>query len=189
MATSLESGISRPRDWNMPSIRCRSGICCASGSSPERILIRPIERIAFASDASFYRLIPRAVVQPTTAEEIKHLFRFSHEYGIPLVFRAGGTSLSGQAITDGILVDIGRHWRGAWSRTERLVRVQPGLIGQQANQMRLYSAKIGPDPASITSGRLGGILSNNASGMCCGVVQNAYHTLRSLTFMLPSGTH
>jgi len=75
---------------------------------PERILIRHIERIAFASDASFYRLIPRAVIQPKTSEEIKHLFRFSHQYGIPLVFRAGGTSLSGQAITDGILVDIGR---------------------------------------------------------------------------------
>src|SRR5580692_9562676 len=78
---------------------------------PERILIRPIERIAFASDASFYRLIPRAVIQTQTAEEIKHLFRFSHQHRIPLVFRAGGTSLSGQAITDGILVDIGRYWR------------------------------------------------------------------------------
>src|SRR5882672_4426587 len=67
---------------------------------PERILIRPIERIAFASDASFYRLVPRAVIQPKTTEEIKHLFRFSHQEGIPLTFRAGGTSLSGQAITD-----------------------------------------------------------------------------------------
>ncbi|WP_263349864.1 FAD-binding and (Fe-S)-binding domain-containing protein [Acidicapsa acidisoli] len=157
---------------------------------PDRILIRPIERIAFASDASCYRLIPRAVIQPKTAEEIKHLFLFSHEHEIPLVFRAGGTSLSGQAITDGILVDIGRYWRNVRvEKNGQTIRVQPGLIGQQANnELRLYGRKIGPDPASIASCRMGGILSNNSSGMCCGVVQNAYHTLSSLTFILPSGT-
>ena len=157
---------------------------------PERILIRPIERIAFASDASFYRLIPRAVIQPQTAEEIKHLFRFSHAHRVPLVFRAGGTSLSGQAITDGILVDIGRYWRNVRvEQNGKTIRVQPGLIGQQANNaLRLYGRKIGPDPASIASCRMGGILANNSSGMCCGVVQNAYHTLSSLTFILPSGT-
>ena len=156
---------------------------------PERILIRPIERIAFASDASFYRLIPRAVIQPTTNEEIKYLFRFSHQHRIPLVFRAGGTSLSGQAITDGILVDIGRYWRNVRvEQNGKTIRVQPGLIGQQANNaLRLYGRKIGPDPASIASCRMGGILANNSSGMCCGVVQNAYHTLSSITFILPSG--
>jgi len=157
---------------------------------PERILVRPIELAAFASDASFYRLTPRAVIQPKNAEEIKHLFRFSHEVALPLVFRAGGTSLSGQSITDGMLIDIGRYWRHV--RVEengRTIRVQPGLLGQQANNaLRLYSRKIGPDPASIASCRMGGILANNASGMCCGVAQNAYHTLRSLTFILPSGT-
>lgn len=157
---------------------------------PARILIREIERIAFASDASFYRLIPRAVVQPLNTDEVRELFRFSHEHGVPLVFRAGGTSLSGQSITDGVLVDISRYWRLV--RVEengKAIRVQPGVVGQKANEtLRLYRAKIGPDPASINSCQLGGILSNNASGMCCGVAQNAYHTLRSLTFLLPSGT-
>jgi D-lactate dehydrogenase len=155
-----------------------------------RILTRPIDRIAFASDASLYRLIPRAVVQPVNVEEVRRLFLYSREQKIPLTFRAGGTSLSGQAITDGILVDVDRFWRGAQVEEDgRLLRVQPGLIGQQANQMlKVYGAKIGPDPASITAARLGGILSNNASGMCCGVTQNAYHTLRSMTFLLPSGT-
>jgi D-lactate dehydrogenase len=157
---------------------------------PSRILARPIDRIAYASDASLYRLIPRVVVQPAGSEEVRKLFAFSREHKIPLTFRAGGTSLSGQAITDGILVDIGRFFRGACvEENGRAVRVQPGLIGQQANQMlKKFAAKIGPDPASITAARLGGILSNNASGMCCGVTQNAYHTLRSMTFMLPSGT-
>jgi D-lactate dehydrogenase len=155
-----------------------------------RILTRPIDRIAFSSDASLYRLIPRAVVQPVNSQEIRELFQYSRESNIPLTFRAGGTSLSGQAITDGILVDVGRFWRGAKVEAAgRFLRFQPGLIGQQANQMlKVYGTKIGPDPASITAARMGGILSNNASGMCCGVTQNAYHTLRSLTFMLPSGT-
>lgn len=155
-----------------------------------RILTRAIDRIAFASDASLYRMIPRAVVQPISSEEVRRLFRYSRKQKIPLVFRGGGTSLSGQAITDGILVDVGRHWRSAnVEENGRLLRVQPGLIGQQANQMlKKYGAKLGPDPASMSAARLGGILSNNASGMCCGVTQNAYHTLRSMTFLLPSGT-
>jgi D-lactate dehydrogenase len=155
-----------------------------------RILTRPIDRIAFASDASLYRLIPRAVVQPVNTDEVRRLFRYSHERKIPLTFRSAGTSLSGQAITDGILVDVGRFFRGARVEQQgRLLRAQPGVIGQQANQMlKVYRRKIGPDPASITAAQLGGILSNNASGMCCGVAQNAYHTLRSLTFLLPSGT-
>ena len=189
MGISLESGVAAPRtELTLDSMQIRHLL--RDRIEPERILIRPIELVAFASDASFYRLMPRAVVQPKTVEEIKHLFRFSHEYGIPLVFRAGGTSLSGQSITDGILVDIGRYWRHV--RVEengKTIRVQPGLIGQQANNaLRLYGRKIGPDPASIASCRMGGILANNSSGMCCGVAQNAYHTLRSLTFVLPSGT-
>ena len=189
MGISLESGVTAPQtELALDSMQIRHLL--RDRIEPERILIRPIELVAFASDASFYRLMPRAVVQPKTVEEIKHLFRFSHEYGIPLVFRAGGTSLSGQSITDGILVDIGRYWRHV--RVEengKTIRVQPGLIGQQANNaLRLYGRKIGPDPASIASCRMGGILANNSSGMCCGVAQNAYHTLRSLTFVLPSGT-
>ncbi len=162
----------------------------AASIDPKRILIREIDRIAFASDASFYRQIPLAVVQPCSEAEVATLFAFSRQHRIPLVFRAGGTSLSGQSITDGILVDLGRHMRAL--RVEnggRAIRLQPGVIGQHANDaLRLYQRKIGPDPASIHSCRVGGILSNNASGMCCGVAQNAYHTLRSLTFMLPSGT-
>jgi D-lactate dehydrogenase len=155
-----------------------------------RVLTRMIDRIAFASDASLYRLIPQAVVQPMSSEEVRKLFRFSRERRIPLTFRAGGTSLCGQAISDGILVDVGRYWRmGSVQDDGRSVRVQPGLMGQQANQMlKRYATKIGPDPASISAARMGGILSNNASGMCCGVSQNAYHTLRSMTFVLPSGT-
>ncbi|MGB9197813.1 MAG: FAD-binding oxidoreductase, partial [Terriglobales bacterium] len=159
-------------------------------ASPERVLTRPIELIAFAADASFYRLVPKAVVLANGPEEIKALFRLSHESQLPLTFRAAGTSLCGQAITDGILVEVARHWRKvSLEDGGKKVRVQPGVIGGQVNQLlRPYGVKLGPDPASINACMMGGILANNSSGMCCGVAQNAYHTLDSLTFVLPSGT-
>ncbi len=156
----------------------------------ERILTRPIDLIAYASDASFYRLIPQAVVLPRSFEEIQALFRVSQAHRIPLTFRAAGTSLSGQAVTDGILAEVAKHWRQIMVEEDgKRVRVQPGVIGAHVNQaLKTYHAKIGPDPASINACMMGGILANNSSGMCCGVVQNAYHTLHSLTFILPSGT-
>ena len=68
----------------------------------ERLLTRPIDLVAFASDASFYRLMPRVVVLADGVEEIRALFEVSRQCRIPLAFRAAGTSLSGQSITDGI---------------------------------------------------------------------------------------
>ena len=155
-----------------------------------RVLDSPAERIAHAHDASFYRLVPKAVVFPASESEVARLFALSHELNLPLTLRAAGTSLSGQAITDGLLVDLSRTFDGIRVEEEgQRVRVQPGAIGGHVNgALQRYGRKIGPDPASIHTCRMGGILANNASGMCCGVAQNAYHTLQSLTFMLPSGT-
>ncbi len=159
-------------------------------ASPERVLDRPIDRIAFSADASFYRLIPRAVVLARSADEVAALFRLARETKVPLTFRSAGTSLSGQAITDGILVEVARHFRKVTVLDGgQRFRTQPGVIGASVNAaLRPYRAKMGPDPASINTCTMGGILSNNSSGMCCGVAQNAYHTLESLTFLLPSGT-
>lgn len=156
----------------------------------ERILQRPLDLIAWAADASFYRLIPKVVVLPKTVEEVQALFDYSRQRAIPLTFRAAGTSLSGQAVSDGILVEVKRYWQRLRVEEEgKKLRVQPGVIGAHANLiLQPFQAKIGPDPASIKSCTLGGILANNSSGMCCGVSQNAYHTLDSLTFVLPSGT-
>ena len=107
-----------------------------------------------------------------------------------MTFRAAGSSLSGQSISDGLLVEVARHWRDLKVEDGgKKIRLQPGVIGARANQLLApFGAKIGPDPASIATCTIGGILSNNSSGMCCGVEQNAYHTLASLKFMLPSGT-
>ena len=156
---------------------------------PERVLTRHIDRIAFANDASVYRAVPRAVVLPVTIGEVQDLFRLSRSRRIPLTFRAAGTSLSGQAVTDGILAVLSRHWREVKiEEGGKRVRVQPGIVGGVVNQhLQKFGAKIGPDPASIGACMMGGILANNSSGMCCGVTQNAYHTLHSIRFVLPSG--
>jgi D-lactate dehydrogenase len=157
---------------------------------PSRILTRPSELIAFASDASFYRLVPRAVVLARGVDEVQKLFRFSHRHRIPLTFRTAGTSLSGQAVTDGILVEVARNWKRIEVEDKgSKIRVEPGVIGAHVNiALRRHHTKMGPDPASINACMIGGILANNSSGMCCGVAQNAYHTLDSLTFVLPSGS-
>jgi D-lactate dehydrogenase len=157
---------------------------------PDRVLDRPVDLIAFASDASFYRLIPKAVAFAGSVEDVRGLFRLSHEQKIPMTFRAAGTSLSGQSVSDGILVEVARNWRGIQVLDGGAkVKVQPGVIGAHVNHaLKFFKAKMGPDPASINTCTVGGILSNNSSGMCCGVSQNAYHTLESLTFVLPSGT-
>ena len=158
--------------------------------APDRVLSRPIELVMYASDASFYRLVPQAVVLSESVEEIRQLFAYSHRRRIPITFRAAGTSLSGQAQGDGILVEVARHWRGVTVENEgRRVRVKPGTIAARVNlALRPYAAKLGPDPASIATCTVGGVVNNNSSGMCCGVEQNAYRTVRSLTFVLPSGT-
>ena len=156
----------------------------------DRVLTRPAELVMYASDASVYRMMPRAVVLADGVEEVRALFALSRRTGVPMTFRAAGTSLSGQAQSDGILVEVARHWRGVTVEDHgRRVRVRPGTIAGRVNlALAKHGRKLGPDPASISACTMGGVLANNSSGMCCGVEQNAYRTLSSLTFVLPSGT-
>lgn len=155
----------------------------------KRVRTRLIDRIAYSTDASFYQLIPKAVVHPTSIEEIRDLFAWSKEYRIPLTFRAAGSSLSGQAVTEGVIVDITRSFKNIQvEKNGGLVRLGTAVRGGYANTiLKKYGVKIGPDPASINTCMIGGIVANNASGMCCGTVQNSYHTLHSMTFMLTNG--
>ncbi len=155
----------------------------------ERIKCRLIDLVAYASDAGFYYLRPKAVVQPVSEQEIISLLEFSHRSKIPMTFRTGGTSLSGQSISDGILVDLSQYWNQLLIEDNGgLVRVQPGITGTMVNTfLKKYKRKIGPDPSSIDAAMIGGILSNNSSGMCCGVSLNSYHTTKHIRFILPCG--
>ncbi len=150
---------------------------------------RLIDRLSFASDAGFYQLIPEAVVFPSCEEDIQQLMAWCRQTKRPLVFRAGGSSLSGQSITDGILCVISKNWKQCIPEQEgKLVRVQPGITGALVNaRLKPFGRKIGPDPSSISAAMMGGILSNNASGMCCGVQHNSYHTTRFIRFILAGG--
>jgi len=155
----------------------------------DRLKTRPIDLHAYSSDASFYTLVPQAIVFPVNIEEVQSLFKLAKQYQTSLTFRTGGTSLSGQSVTEGILVDLSRNWPLIKAEMQgNAVRVQPGITGSRVNYfLKQYKKKIGPDPASITAAMMGGILSNNSSGMCCGVVNNSYHTLKHVKFVLPNG--
>ena len=123
-----------------------------------RVHTRLIDRIAYANDASYFHLVPQAVVQPNSIGEIQSLFKFSQQQRIPMTFRAAGTSLSGQAVTDGILVDISKHWdRYSVEEGGTLLRAQTGIVGGFLNNVLMpYGRRIGPDPASLDACMLGG---------------------------------
>ncbi len=158
--------------------------------SPARVLSRPIDRLGRSADASIYRLVPEAVVRPRDAAEMQALFAWARRRGRHLTFRAAGTSLSGQAVSDDVLVEIGPFFRRAEVEDGGArIRTQPGVIGAHLNRLLApHGTRIGPDPASIDAAMIGGILANNSSGMCCGVAQNSYHTLDSVVAVLADGT-
>jgi D-lactate dehydrogenase len=158
--------------------------------SPDRVLTRPLDLAIYATDASLYRIPPTAIVRPKDVEEIRGLFAFARRQKLPLTFRAAGTSLSGQALGTGVVVDVSRHWRRLEVLDDGLrIRLAPGVIGGHANRaLARHGRKLGPDPASIDACMIGGIVANNSSGMCCGVERNAYRTLESMQLVLASGT-
>jgi D-lactate dehydrogenase len=157
---------------------------------PERVLHRVLDLVRYASDASLYRLLPQAVVLARDEHDVARVFEYGRRAGIPVTLRAGGTSLNGQAQGGGILVDVRRHFRGI--RVEQdgaRVRVRPGtVLGHVNRALARHQRRVGPDPASTDFATVGGVIANNSGGMRCGVRHDAYSTLRSLTFVLPSGT-
>lgn len=150
----------------------------------------PLSTLAFGTDASFYRLIPKLVIRVESEDEVVALLKLAQAEHVPVTFRAAGTSLSGQAISDSVLIVLGDNWNGREIRGQGMqIRLQPGVIGAQANAwLAPFGRKIGPDPASINACKIGGIVANNASGMCCGTAQNTYHTLAGIRLVLADGS-
>jgi len=162
----------------------------AAVADPAQVRTRALDLHANAHDASHFLLVPKAVVVAGNADEVGQLLRASAAAGVPLTFRSGGTSLSGQAITDGVLVDVRRNFKDIEVLDNGgRVRVQPGVTVRALNaRLAPYGRKFGPDPASEGACTIGGVVANNSSGMACGTVNNTYNTLESLTAVLPSGT-
>ena len=156
----------------------------------ERMFHDALSTLAYGTDASFYRLIPKLVIRAKDEREIAAILHQADLQNIPVTFRAAGTSLSGQAISDSVLVIVSHGWE-QWKVLEegRKIRLQPGIRGGRANTFLVkYGRKIGPDPASIDSAMIGGIAANNASGMCCGTSENSYKTMADIRIILPDGT-
>jgi len=155
-----------------------------------QIITDDLRRLAYGTDASFYRLTPEVIAVIETEEEARQVLNAAKQHNRPITFRAAGTSLSGQAITDGILALIGEGFATCEINTDASqVKAGPGIIGGEVNRrLAPFGKKIGPDPASIGAAKIGGIAANNASGMCCGTAQNSYRTLAGMRVMLADGT-
>ena len=151
---------------------------------------RYIERLAWGTDAGFYRLIPQEVLHPANEQDVQAIIHRAHREGKHITFRAAGTSLSGQAISDSLLVVCGKKWEQyTIGQDTKTITLQPGIVGQRVNEiLRPYGKYFSPDPASLKSAMVGGIVMNNASGMCCGVHANSYRVLQSVRIILPDGT-
>ena len=156
----------------------------------ERIYTDELRRLAWGTDAGFYRLIPQIVIRSDSETEVSRLLKAAHRRQLPVTFRAAGTSLSGQSISDSILIVAGKHWeRHEVLDGGRQIRLQPGIIGQRVNDLlKPYGMKLGPDPASVKSAMIGGIVMNNASGMNCGTHANSDKMLVSARIVLADGT-
>ena len=162
----------------------------AAALPADRLFTDPLRRLAYGTDASFYRLVPQVVVEVSDEAEVRAVLAVCRRHRAPATFRAAGTSLSGQAVSDSVLISLGRGWTAAAVEAggER-IRLQPGVVGSEANRLLApFARKIGPDPASIDSCQIGGIAANNASGMCCGTSDNSYQTLLSMRLILADGT-
>lgn len=155
----------------------------------KRIITNKAKRLAYGTDASFYRLIPELVVLSHNETEVAEILKQAYALNIAVTFRAAGTSLSGQAISDSVLIVATHGWKNhTIFNNNSLISLDPGIIGSKANTLLApMGLKIGPDPASIASAMIGGIVANNASGMCCGTAQNSYRTISNIKIIFYDG--
>ena len=168
----------------------------------DRIYTDELRTLGWGTDASFYRQIPKVVIRSDGEAEISKIVRACQKHKLPFTFRAAGTSLSGQSCTDSVLIVAGKHWE-KWSLTPNpsptgegnsgteasAIRLQPGIVGARVNEiLKPYGRVFPPDPASIGSAMVGGIVINNASGMNCGVHANSDRMLLSARIILTDGT-
>ncbi|WP_095499958.1 FAD-binding and (Fe-S)-binding domain-containing protein [Paraferrimonas haliotis] len=157
----------------------------------ERVTDDYVRRFAWSTDASYFRIVPEVVVHADDVEQAKATLEVAREFGAPVTSRAAGTSLSGQAVGEGILLILGHDGFRKLEISEDHSKITLGaaVIGSDANAaLKPLDKKIGPDPATLASAMISGIVANNASGMCCGTHQNSYQTIASCKIVFADGT-
>ena len=156
----------------------------------ERVYTDELRTLAWGTDASFYRLTPKVVIRAKDEDEVSQIVRIANRHRLPFTFRAAGTSLSGQSVSDSILIVAGKNWESySIAADANSITLQPGIVGARVNEILKPLGRVfPPDPASIGSAMVGGIVANNASGMNCGTHANSDRMLISARLVLPDGT-
>ena len=156
----------------------------------DRVYTDELRTLGWGTDASFYRQIPKVVIRSDGEKEIAEIVKLCHQHHLPFTFRAAGTSLSGQSCTDSVLIVAGKHWeKYEIGENQDTIKLQPGIVGARVNEIQKpYGRVFPPDPASIGSAMVGGIVINNASGMNCGVHANSDRMMVSARVILTDGT-
>ena len=150
-----------------------------------------LHKIAYATDASVYREIPYGVAYPETIDDVQELMRQAREKGIDLIPRAGGTSLAGQVVGSGIVVDISKHWNKILeiNAEERWARVQPGVVRDELNiALKPYGLFFSPETSTSNRCCMGGMFGNNSCGTHSLVYGSTRHHVIACKGILSDGT-
>lgn len=157
----------------------------------DRLYLDPVRVRVYSLDASIYQPRAKAVVDLENEAELLAVLTALREHGGGVTFRGAGTSLNGQATGEDIVGRIrGPFWRShAVLDQGRAIRLGCGLTGGEADALlATHGRRIGPDPASAAAATIGGMVANNAAGMCCTVDQNTFATMRHMRLILADGT-
>ena len=150
-----------------------------------------LHKIAYSTDASVYREIPFGVAYPETEDDVRELMQLAREKGVDLIPRAGGTSLAGQVVGSGIVVDISKHWNKILeiNAEERWVRVQPGVVRDDLNiSLKPYGLFFSPETSTSNRCCIGGMFGNNSCGTHSLIYGSTRHHVIAAKGMLTDGS-
>lgn len=163
--------------------RVQAGMAALAARIGDSVRTDTFERALYSTDASIYQVQPQGVVIPKHRDEMQAVMEIATEYGIPVTARAAGSSLAGQAVGPGLIVDVTKHLDRILDldRENRRVTVEPGVVLDHLNRfLRDEGLLFGPDPASSNRAAMGGIVSNNSTGshsICYGMTADHVHAM------------
>lgn len=150
-----------------------------------------LHKIAYATDASVYREIPYGVAYPESFEDVQKLMRMARERKTHLIPRAGGTSIAGQVVGSGIVVDISKHWNNVLeiNQEERWARVEPGVVRDELNiALKPYGLFFSPETSTSNRCCIGGMFGNNSCGTHSLVYGSTRHHMIACKGVLSDGS-
>src|SRR5437660_7135322 len=148
-------------------------------------------RRLYSTDASIYQIEPLGVVIPRTVEDVHVTVQVAIEMRVPITARGGGTSLSGQSIGPGVVLDFSKylHHILAIDPAARVARIQPGVVLDQLNRaLARHDLQFGPEVATASRANLGGMIGNNSAGSRSIVYGKTLDHVRRLDAVLADGT-